>query len=47
MFAGSLARVSLTLQRTAGEQRLQPFFLLVTKTRGWYRFTLNRLVSLA
>ena len=23
------------------------FFLLATKSRGWYRFTLNRLVSLA
>ena len=33
-------------QRTGDGQRLQPFFLLATKSRGWYRFTLNRLVSL-
>ena len=31
----------------AGGSTSGSFFLLATKSRGWYRFTLNRLVSLA
>jgi hypothetical protein len=31
----------------AGGSASSRFFLLATKSRGWYRFTLNRLVSLA
>ena len=33
--------------RKAGGIGPSLFFLLATKCRGWYRFTLNRLVSLA